>query len=474
MRLCAALALVLVTLVVVTVRVTRRRPAHAATPIATERAAPEPRASAPRESAAPSAREPAGIASLRGRVLLPPGGETMTDLEVIADDGARRFVALIRDRDRYEIHLPSGRYTLVASMGRLVGVAPDILAPADATRDVDIRLGVGVTIRGKLTAPDGTIVNAVRSGRYEDAGVPHVANGAFSIAGLIPGQRYDLTFSGLTVRTSTLKGVIAPAEELDVQLQARARIRGAIGFPRGTRCPIRVVHLSSYSDDSDDGDDEGHFQVGADCTFVLSVPDDAADATVIAVGEGWYLEQRVAIPPKGDPEFLCLNPPCRSDPVEGLARLRVTLDGPEGSSINVEASDDDGDAFHSCSSTGSQCDINGLTAGATLSINALGKDCRSSAMTVTVAAGDNHVRIPCTRQRRIEGVVRLPDGAQHEGFAVRCAGSRVAHPIGDTRLFHLKCDASSRALEYQIGTQGIWRSAPIAGVTDPAFVDISL
>ncbi len=473
MRLCAALALVLVALVVVTVRVTRRRPARAATPIATARAAPERRASAPRESAAPAAREAAGSASLRGRVLLPPGGETITDLEVVADDGARRFVALIRDHDRYEIHLPSGRYTLFASMGRLIGVAPDILAPADATRDVDIRLGAGVTIRGKLTAPAGTIVNAVRSGRYDDAGVPHVADGAFSIAGLIPGQRYDLTFSGLTVRTSTLKGVIAPAEGLDVQLQARARIRGAIGFPRGTLCPIRLVHLGSYSDDDDDDDDGNHAEVGNDCTFELSIPDNPADVTVIARGDGWHLEQRVAIPPNGDPEFLCLNPPCRSDPLEGLARLRITLEGPEGSRITA-ATSAGSENFHSCSSTEGRCDIDRLPVGETLSLEAFGHNCRSNPITVTVAAGDNDVRIACARQRLIEGVVRIPDGALTDGFAVRCAGSRVAHPIGNTRLFHVKCDASSNALEYQIGPEGIWRSAPIASATDPAFVDIAL
>ena len=37
-------------------------------------------------------------------------------------------------------------------------------------------------------------------------------------------------------------------------------------------------------------------------------------AFLVAIGSGWHLEEPIAIPPLGDPEPVCLNPPCRSNP----------------------------------------------------------------------------------------------------------------------------------------------------------------
>ncbi|HXU07133.1 MAG TPA: carboxypeptidase-like regulatory domain-containing protein [Polyangia bacterium] len=475
MRLCATLALVLVALVVVTVKVTRRQPRRSPTPIAPELAEPVlPVETSPTRAPAPPAHgESVGIAYLRGRFLFPPDVERTSDLEVVADDGSRRFRALIPKGTRsYEIHLPSGRYTLIASMEELVGVVPDVLARAEGTREVDIRLAIGATIRGKLTPLPGIVVSAVLSGRGDDAGDADVEDGTFSIEGLIPGQRYDLTFSGAGVRTLKVTGVAAPAEGLDVALQARAKLRGAVGFPRGARCPIENVHLLAYGGDPDDDDDAD--TVGTDCRFALSVPDQTSEVTVVARGPGWYLEQRVAIPPSGDPDPICLNPPCRSDPLEGLARLRLALDGGDSGSFTASADEVGGGGFHSCHGTDGRCDIEGLPEGATLSITASGQNCESDPMTVTVIAGDNHVRVPCPRQRRIEGVIRIPEGEQPDRVVLRCAGSKDLHPIRKTRLFRVTCDAAARALEYQIGTQGIWRSVPIASMTEPAFVDIGL
>ena len=35
---------------------------------------------------------------------------------------------------------------------------------------------------------------------------------------------------------------------------------------------------------------------------------------LVATGSGWNLEEPVSIPPRGDPEPVCLNPPCRASP----------------------------------------------------------------------------------------------------------------------------------------------------------------
>jgi hypothetical protein len=68
-------------------------------------------------------------------------------------------------------------------------------------------------------------------------------------------------------------------------------------------------------------------------------------------------------------------------------------------------------------------------------------------------------------------VIRIPEGEQPDRVVVRCAGGD-SHPMNGTRLFRLTCGADVAALEYQIGTQGAWRSLPIASLSNPAFVDI--
>jgi hypothetical protein len=479
MRWCVALALVLVALVVMTVKTWRRAPrGPAAAPPALADTDP-PATMPPPAPAPPAARhDSSGIAHVRGRVFFPAGEEATNDLEVLAENGARALTAQILEGGRFQIHLPPGRYTFVATAGELVGSTPDVLARSGADRDVDIRLAVGAAIRGRLHGLADVFVSASPAGGGEDTGIPEVEDGRFSVGGLIPGRRYDVTFQGPSVRTLTLAGVTAPADGLDVELLARAKITGAIGFERGTRCPISSVHLRiAGKPESEDGEDGTAAEVGKDCAFDLSVPDQVAEVTVVATGKGWFLEEQVAIPPLGDPAPICLNPPCRNDPDEGFARLRLTLDGaPEGSHItaDVNAAGNDSSSsgtYHSCHGRAGACDVEGLSPGDTFSISASGRECRSDPVTVTVVAGDNHVRIPCERQRRIEGVIRIPDGQKPDRVVVRCEGGD-SHPMIKTRLFRLTCGANVTALEYQIGSEGSWRSIPIASLADLAFVDI--
>ena len=44
--------------------------------------------------------------------------------------------------------------------------------------------------------------------------------------------------------------------------------------------------------------------------------------------------------------------------------------------------------------------------------------------------------------------------------------------LSGTRLFELTCNADARAVEYQIGAEGTWRSVPVASAESLAFVDI--
>jgi hypothetical protein len=483
MRLCAALAVVLVALLVVTVRGLRRPPKRPPTTEVDIAAIDPPETAAPRPtSAAPIRRESEGAAHLRGRVLFPAGVEVTEDLEVAAEDATRRVIARITDDGRFDIHLPSGRYTLVASAGLLVGVVPDVLVRSGAERDVDIRLATGAAIRGKVRAPNGVDcdvgISAVPTGRDDEIGKAETDDDRFSINGLVAGRQYDLTFRCPELRKLTLTAVSAPADGLDVALQPRPELRGAIGLTPDGDCPISTVALQvSGKTMTDQDENDASTDVGDDCSFMLAVPDQVATVTLVATGDGWHLEEQVAIPPNGDPEPICLNPPCRSEPEQELARLQLTMDGapaPQEFSATVVADDlvSIRHRVHSCSSDESTCRMEGLKAGATYRITASGIACRAAPRHVTLARGDNQVRIPCIRQRQIEGVVRIPAGEWLDGVSVRCPGGDDMRALSGTRLFALTCNADARAVEYQIGAEGTWRSVPVASAENLTFVEI--
>ena len=482
MRWCAALAVVLVALVVMTVKTIRRHPKRPAPvePDVAELALPPPAPTpAPLFMPTPAPRlASSGIAHLRGRALPPPGragSDGLPDLEVTADDGTRTFDARAMQGGRFAFHMPPGRYTLTARASDLVGEIRDVAVAADAEREVDIPLipaaRIGGQLRGRGDIEARVVARPTGSERPDKDG--EVTQSAFQIGGLVPGRRYDVEFTGSALRALKLVGVTAPTETLDVTLEPRAVVRVAVGFPVGEPCPIDSVQVSAGS-----GDGAGSFvHTGGgsfDCRFELAAPVDAGEILVVAQGKGWLLQSNVIIPEHGDPEPICLNPPCRANPLEGTARLLLTLEGADASSSIsasvVPVNDSDGRS-HGCGGSSGRCDIEGLRPGETFTISAAAHNCHVDPLTVTVVAGDNHVRLPCQRQRRIEGVIRIPDGEQPDRVVVRCAGGD-SHPMRKTRLFRLTCGADVAALEYQIGTQGAWRSIPIASLSNPAFVDI--
>jgi hypothetical protein len=480
MRWCAALVLVLVVVVVVGVRGLRRhqgRPPVAAPAVADEAPPPAPRRypSSPAPDPPPR-RESSGVAELRGRVLFPSKEEATSELQVVAEGGARKLPANVR-RGQFQLRVPAGRYTLVATDGTLIGVVEDVLARAGTTRELDIRLEPGAIIRGRVRSQGFVEVSASPAGEPGHVGSGDVEKEDFTVEGLIPGRRYDLRFEGPTIRPTTIAGVTAPADDLDVELLPRAQIRGAIGFANGTKCPIETVELrleSQRPNDHEVDDDGASADVGRDCTFTLTVPDAAAAATVVATGPGWHLEESVAIPPEGDPDPICLNPPCRahSEAEDRFAHLRVALDGP-AAGMEMTAEVKLPGHGRGCFGTDGACVIVGLPAGETVAVQASAEGCRGAPTTVTLATGDNAVRIPCHRLRHIEGVIRTI-GQLPELMTVRCAGESW-RPIEGTRLFRLTCAADVATLEVRVGA-GAVRSVPIAAADDAdmAFVDVGL
>jgi hypothetical protein len=433
MRWIFALALVLVVLVVATIRaatqdrkhrgttipaaepevaasddwLARRRPLEAVPAAAT----PPPRARPANTGAAPPVAR-GGVAHVHGAVIAPEDQDNdvapddpLSELEVIADDGTRTVSARVSAHGRYALHLPPGRYSIVASAGALVGALDGVVLAAGSEHELDIHLDHGATIEGRLNLPPDLDVQLTATrldGRGGGGTTMLDGEDGFQVVGLIPGRSYDLEFTGDGVRALTVPGVTAPAAGLDVTIQAAAVVRGAVGFARGTRCPVQEVSLAreSHPDDdviSDDGDDS----VGPDCRFELDVPGDARQVTVTARGPGWLLEQVVAIPSSGDPAPICLNPPCRAEPLEGLARLRVALDGaPAGSGIaaTLQPPPDTDDTPQTCAAASGACELEALLPGQPVSVVARGMRCRGQRAGLVLNPGNNEVSIPCAPQ----------------------------------------------------------------------------
>jgi hypothetical protein len=326
MRLCAALALLLVVLVVVTGTVlSRRRAPREAVATGTAGPArfdaaerPVPEVASRRPIAVPVQRGRTTIAHLHGRALPPAGrgsADGLPDLRVTADDGRRTFAGAISKGGLFAFHMPPGRYTLTAWASDMVGELHDVLVFTDVEREVDLPLVKEARIGGRLHKPrDVSVDVSVRPTGGERPGqASESAGDGFLIEGLIPGRRYDVEFSGPDVRTLKIQGVTVPAESMEVTLEARAIVRVVIGIPPGERCPINAVTVRR-------GDTENGFTTDAgqdlDCRFQLRAPADAGDVTVVAQGGGWLLQADVTVPAHGDPEPLCLNPPCLPVPTD--------------------------------------------------------------------------------------------------------------------------------------------------------------
>lgn len=477
MRLFAALAVVLVALLVATVRYATRQRASAgvtaAVPVEDEAPgrAPPPAVRAGWPPAGALALEPArgGIAHLHGRVLMP--GECDPDTDVIADDGARSFKVDAAGDCTYSFHLPPGRYELVATTGELAGAVPDVAAPAGAQRQVDIPLARGAEIRGVLR-PSGVTAIAIAAS-FPDRSTNIIGkgdageDGSFSITGLVPGRRYDIHVAGREVKTARLRGVAAPADNVEVALELLPVVRGAFGFPRGDECPISYVVVAV-------GDASASTTViGSDCRFERSLPEEAAApgiAVVTATGDGWHVEQTVAIPARGDPEPICLNPPCRADPLEGRASVRVTMERAGATLMTIAADGGGGRWTRSASCTDAACVLDTLVAGRSYRLTVSADGCGASVQQMVLPVGETSIRAACRQERAVEGLVHTTGAPR--AVAIRCSGERKV--VRQSRLFRITCDAADTALEYQTLPNGTWRSAPIPTAQDPALVEITL
>jgi len=324
MRLCAALALVLVALITATVKVTTRPRRHAPPPPEVAEPAPLPPAQHTREDPLPP--------PLRAvpRMARPP--------------------------------LPTAK------------IAGTLHRPDDVDETPVIRV-----------RPTG-------SARWDTRG--DATDSTFVVGDLVAGQRYDVDFGGARLRTVKLIGIVAPAADLDVRMEARAVVSVAVGFPRGERCPVNRIMARRDGADEWTGD---LVPDRRDCRFEFRAPVSSGHITIAVEEDIAHLEADIVIPEHGDPDPVCLNPPCRANPLEGQANLHVVLAGAgAGSPIHaVIVPVGDETLRFECESSIETCYVDALPPGQTFSIAASGRDCGGGPVTATLVEGDNLVSIPC-------------------------------------------------------------------------------
>jgi hypothetical protein len=431
--------------------------------------APKPERRTPtfRPAGPPRPERPLGLAHLRGRVIAPAG----TDLEgltVVADDGTREYEADSNATGEFQLHLPARIYTLTATLDELVGVKTGVRARPGADEEVTLDLAPGATISGVIRHPEGhedvMTITIARAGTSLEAAEEREEEdeGHFEIGGLVPGGLYDVTFAG-DGRPTVLRGVTAPAT-LEVVLPVPVTLSGSIGFAAGTKCPFHQISL-------EDEDDEEQTEVDRNCHFQFEDLTPGQEVLLKASGHGWHLEERISLPAQGEPQPVCLNPPCRSLPREEAAVLRIILTGaPDDARISASAGQGD-EGGVGCASSGHSCDLSGLEVGVPAQLTVSAPGCVTVNREVTPTPGTNTLNIPCRRMRLVEGVARGGDAQQP--ITVQCRQGGQAQ-LRANAVFELHCPRDVTELLYRKGARDPWRRAPLAPETDPVFVELTL
>jgi hypothetical protein len=187
------------------------------------------------------------------------------------------------------------------------------------------------------------------------------------------------------------------------------------------------------------------------------------------------------VPSIGDPDPICLNPPCRADPLEGSADLFVSVDLPpeRAAHSHIHATAKGG----TCESAGTTCEIHGLPTGDPVTVTALVDDDECVATTAALSSGLNSISLTCSehppprvepRARRIQGVLRTAAGDAVDRIAIRCNGAGSERSLSGTHVFSIVCPRNASTLEYQITAGGPWTAVSIPDRPDLALVEIAV
>ncbi|HEY2904213.1 MAG TPA: hypothetical protein VGL59_26730 [Polyangia bacterium] len=148
-------------------------------------------------------------------------------------------------------------------------------------------------------------------------------SGVFA-AQLTPGA-YDIHVFAQGVRDAVRKDVATGADVVEIRLERKPVLLGAIGAALGEpACDDVAVTLT----DADDAPIDDVEVTSADCTFVVESPP-AAPFFVVATSGAHSERVPVIVPASGDPAVVCLGPPCAT----AAAAVLVTVADAAGAEV---------------------------------------------------------------------------------------------------------------------------------------------
>jgi hypothetical protein len=255
--------------------------------------------------------------------------------------------------------------------------------------------------------PEGVEVTAHRRGVDDDEWTAldddeaeaedeaQASRGTFSTSALEPG-RYDLRVQASGMRSLRLQDVPIGPKPLEVALARAPALLGSVaGMAAGGGCAQVAV---TWAAGEGDAREEGEATVDADqCTFVVEeLPDQAGAVTVVATRGARREAALVTVPLTGDPAFLCLAPPCATQPASLLVYV---VDGDRlasGPTLSWTLQTDGLTGEEGMSIGSGLVWIHGRRAGETLALRAEGDD-RSAELTTSVASGVTEVAVTLPR-----------------------------------------------------------------------------
>jgi hypothetical protein len=475
-KLVARLAVSIAAAVVITTGLEAMRLRHhrvVAAPLAEEAplspVAPIPRLDFGRAVAAEPVAAPArarhdafGMARIYGRVVDRSGN--LDELQVNIEDDKRSYTPKLGDQGTFEINLPVGTYSIVASSGDDIAVAEVADLLADESREVVLVLTPGASIAGRVEGCDGrcrgvTVRVDVPATGQRVSNSESDAKGEFAVDGLVPGRAYDVVFEAAGKRRLVMHAVKAPRQDLVATLEPTPTLVGGFGLEPGQDCPMEAVTLESPGEN--DTRDTSSFD--HDCRFRFTDLPGGESVRLSADGEGWHFELEVALPAHGDPPFVCLHPTCREPQPQPKAELTITTQGRAEvmGHVRFRYAGKAESIFRHCGRTAGECALDDLRPGQGVHVVVHTRGCEDYEVTLDLHAGANHLAFPCEVVRAMQGVFR---GATSEsalaGARIRCSHDYPALPVSG-RFFSLQCPARLPAIEYQLVENGPWQSATI-------------
>ena len=218
---------------------------------------------------------------------------------------------LVEKDGAFEGHVPPGSYQLLAEAPDWFGRARHVEVRADSWHDVLIALEPAARITGAVIGLPSELAS-MPTLHVEGPAVMSIVRldqGGFTIDGLVADEVYQLKLPGFVIETPNQGMVRAPNDGLSVRIRPGPVFRGAMGRASGNLCPLETVAVYK-ADDSPYREPLVSLVIDPNCKFETDQLEPGMLARLIASGGGWHFDVPFTVPSSGDPEEICLNPPC--------------------------------------------------------------------------------------------------------------------------------------------------------------------